>query len=245
MPELAFTIALREPVLLPEIPLDVMQGLFYRLLSEDPELSRRIHGDGGSKFYSFTGLEGESRPSGEKRLWSGNVRWRFRSPDPRLTEVLYRRVAGDPAVRIGSADGEVTGAELSDRRIFTSCAEVTAATPLLAYHTAERRTFHSPGEREFGETVQNGLIRRYRLYTGSEPKGEVRFLPLDAEEERDRRVMTFKGSYLRGYMGKYLLAGPPEVLEFAYDAGLGSKTSAGFGAVGACVPLPVRRSSME
>lgn len=236
MPELSIFLRPQEPMLLPADHHDLLQGLFYSLLSAEPALSEQVHG-GGMKCYSFTDLTGESRPMGERLLYPGTVRWTFRAADERLTEVLNRAIRQSPAVRIGQTDCAVTEVSLTERQFFTNRLKVTMATPLLAYHTAERRTFHSPEEEEFYAVIRNGLIRRYRTFTGSEPPGEVRFLPLDAEEKRDRRAAQFKGSYLRGYYGTYLLTAPPEVLTFAYCAGLGSKTSAGFGAVGTAEPM--------
>ncbi|MBX6764787.1 MAG: CRISPR-associated endoribonuclease Cas6, partial [Rubrobacteraceae bacterium] len=45
----------------------------------------------------------------------------------------------------------------------------------------------------------------------------------------DQKVLRFKGTVVKGWMGLYELRMPRPYLQLAYDTGLGSKNSAGFG----------------
>jgi len=47
--------------------------------------------------------------------------------------------------------------------------------------------------------------------------------------EQDLKVIRYKGTIIKGWMGKYRLTGKPELLTVALDAGLGAKNSQGFG----------------
>jgi CRISPR-associated endoribonuclease Cas6 len=54
------------------------------------------------------------------------------------------------------------------------------------------------------------------------------FTPVEVQE-RDFKVVRYKGTIIKGWMGKYRLTGEPRFLEIALSAGLGSKNSQGFG----------------
>jgi len=45
----------------------------------------------------------------------------------------------------------------------------------------------------------------------------------------DEKVVLFKDTVIKGWMGIYKLKSHPKILKLAYDTGLGSKNSQGFG----------------
>jgi CRISPR-associated endoribonuclease Cas6 len=48
---------------------------------------------------------------------------------------------------------------------------------------------------------------------------------------RAKRLERYKGTWIEGWTGRFLLEGPPELLRLALEAGLGAKNSQGFGYV--------------
>ncbi|WP_448575536.1 CRISPR-associated endoribonuclease Cas6, partial [Thermomicrobium sp.] len=48
---------------------------------------------------------------------------------------------------------------------------------------------------------------------------------------RAKRLERYKGTWIEGWTGRFLIEGPPEYLRLALEAGLGAKNSQGFGYV--------------
>lgn len=44
-------------------------------------------------------------------------------------------------------------------------------------------------------------------------------------------IIKYKGTVIKGYSGDFILKGNPELIKLAYDTGLGSKNSQGFGCI--------------
>jgi CRISPR-associated endoribonuclease Cas6 len=65
-------------------------------------------------------------------------------------------------------------------------------------------------------------------------EGAVKDLHLNIEPYRfspkyNERIVYFKHTVIKGYTGIYRLTGSPELIKVTYDAGLGAKSSEGFG----------------
>jgi CRISPR-associated endoribonuclease Cas6 len=73
------------------------------------------------------------------------------------------------------------------------------------------------------------LEKKHLLVKGISSNSPVFSITPLAVRDRDCKMLKFKGTWVRGWMGKYLLEGDPGLLKVAYDAGLGSKNSQGFG----------------
>jgi CRISPR-associated endoribonuclease Cas6 len=56
---------------------------------------------------------------------------------------------------------------------------------------------------------------------------------------RAKRLERYKGTWIEGWVGRFLLEGPSELLRLALEAGLGAKNSQGFGYV---VEVDLRRT---
>lgn len=52
-----------------------------------------------------------------------------------------------------------------------------------------------------------------------------------AVHPKAKRLERYKGTWIEGWVGRFLLEGPPELLRLALEAGLGAKNSQGFGYV--------------
>ncbi|MDW8006824.1 MAG: CRISPR-associated endoribonuclease Cas6, partial [Thermomicrobium sp.] len=48
---------------------------------------------------------------------------------------------------------------------------------------------------------------------------------------KSKRLERYKGTWIEGWVGRFVLEGPPDYLRLALEAGLGAKNSQGFGFV--------------
>jgi len=212
------------------------------------------------KLFVFSQLHGgvQYRP-GEGVAVSGPVWFRFASPDRTLALGLAAGLLQFGRVRIATLDFAVREIatlavpEVGERLV------VRALSPITVYRTVEvegkRRTqYYNPLNEEFAALVAANLERKARVVgltngTGGEPErgdarvaeGEasapggspravVRVRPLRVSP-RAKRLERYKGTWIEGWVGDYLLEGPPDLLRLALEAGLGAKNSQGFGYV--------------
>ena len=110
---------------------------------------------------------------------------------------------------------------------------ITCYTQMLRLDGRKYTTYFSPREKEFGESINTNLQRKYRaLYPGRQvPNGTVNIKPLRTPQEQ---VATFKANStfpLKGWSGIFEMSGPKELLQVGIDCGLGAKNSSGFGCV--------------
>ncbi|MCX2727182.1 CRISPR-associated endoribonuclease Cas6 [Thermomicrobium sp. 4228-Ro] len=209
------------------------------------------------KLFVFSQLHGGVRyRPGEGVEVTGPVWFRFASPDRTLALGLAAGLLQFGRVRIASLDFAVREiATLAVPEVGTEVV-VQALSPITVYRTLEvegkRRTqYYNPLNEEFGELVAANLERKARALglvpeveataasAGSEAGPDagmtqrgplLRVRPLGVHP-RAKRLERYKGTWIEGWVGRYRLEGPPELLRLALEAGLGAKNSQGFGYV--------------
>lgn len=93
----------------------------------------------------------------------------------------------------------------------------------------------SPEDPDYEKGVLAGLLARYRVIEEKEFEGEAfcRLVPIN--EARASLITMKEGTpaqtKVRGYRYKFSLELPEELMQIAYESGLGEKTSSGFGMI--------------
>ncbi|MCG0275790.1 MAG: CRISPR-associated endoribonuclease Cas6 [Thermosediminibacteraceae bacterium] len=231
------------PVALPIQYNHIIQGMIYSNLTQ--EFAEFLHQEGflwgkrTFKLFTFSRLEGRFRMTE-----SGKIE--FEPPFSLIVssplERFLRELAG------GLLKNE--NLSLAGRRIVLENVTVQAAveecdfddrvkikmlSPVVAYKTivegGKKKTLYlTPLQKEFGELLKNNLLKKYAVLTGKDP-GELEFeiKPAFPLSEKHCKIIKYKDVIIKGWMGVYTLRGDPALLKIAYDAGLGSKNSQGFG----------------
>ncbi|BAL80386.1 CRISPR-associated endoribonuclease Cas6 [Caldisericum exile] len=156
---------------------------------------------------------------------------------------------------LGSNAFRKTGIVLNDFNLFLSAVEVIkpprltddilirTLSPITAYSTFNnngKRTTHyyRPTESEFKRLIEENAQNKYILIKKAQglpiEKDIVNDLHLDIEPykfsiEKNKKVVYFKNTIVECFSGIYRLKGSPELIYTTYDAGLGAKSSEGFG----------------
>jgi CRISPR-associated endoribonuclease Cas6 len=98
--------------------------------------------------------------------------------------------------------------------------------------------YYYPTENEFKCLIEENARKKYiaikQAQGVSVDEDVVKDLHLDIEpyrfsQKRNERIVYFKHTVIKGYTGVYRLTGSPELIKVTYDAGLGAKSSEGFG----------------
>jgi len=77
----------------------------------------------------------------------------------------------------------------------------------------------------FNQILSEFSKDKYRYFTGKESVGNLFLEPINGKFDSVRHY----GGLVFGYRGRFKLYGPPELLQFVYDYGLGHRTGQGFG----------------
>jgi CRISPR-associated endoribonuclease Cas6 len=105
-------------------------------------------------------------------------------------------------------------------------------SPITVYSTINKKTyFYSPNENKFYELIKQNLLKKYKAYYKDYNVDNFDFdiELLKFDNKRDKKVIVYKNNCIISYEGMYKISGDKEILKFAWNTGLGSKNSQGFG----------------
>ena len=217
---------------LPLAHADILQGIFYSLLSPASDLASEIHDkplENGKqfKFFCFSDFNGKCFIQNGKIFYKDSFVWEIRAVDERALDVIQ---ANAETIDVKGVCCHLIDMEREERKCCIDSVDITMLTPLCVYTTRANgnRRFYLPENEEFYRSVEKNLICKYEIFYGRKPTGAV-CLEQIAVTPEDKCVTKYKGWYVTGYRGKYRLSAPPDVIDFAYHTGLGVKNSAGFG----------------
>jgi CRISPR-associated endoribonuclease Cas6 len=221
----------------------LVQGLLYRVM-ENPALKSYLHEQGfayeNRRFKLFT----------FSRLMSGVVRYDRNTGNLLLKPPLYLVICSPVSfilqeigtgllrrgwLRLGPARLEVREMYIAALRVAQSTVRVRMLSPLVVYSTlltASGRKFtyyYSPFEPRFSELVRENLAKKHALIHGRPALADGFAIRPVGVTEKDHKITRYKDTIIKGWMGEYELAGDPDLLQVALDAGLGSKNSQGHG----------------
>lgn len=214
----------------------ILQSIIYHNLREDYGYSDFLHEKGYAseerqyRMFVFGLLQGRYEIVQKNIVFRNEVSFRVRSADNRMLRLLKENLErrGISYLQQHYEDLEL---ELTDDDIREEKVRVRMASPLCVYSTdpeTKKTYFYHPQEPEFAEQVNANFRRKYKAYTGLEPKSDIQIHPLRLRD-KDKYVTKYKGFYISGWLGEYELSGEAKYLDFLYQTGLGSKNAQGFG----------------
>ncbi len=213
-----------------------IQSMIYRALETDKKFSQFLH-DGGFtnddksfKLFTFSPLKGNYSVRDKKIIFSDYISFEIRSFEPAIIQLLIHAFAHGNKVNIGRNTLTVEKCILKNKTIYMPQVKIKMIAPATAYVTRDftNRIYFSPDDDEFNQLIINNAKRKW-LSAG---KNEHDF-KLDIEKAEEiplkKEVTDFKKHYIIAWYAGFVLKGNPEVINFLYNTGLGSKNSQGFG----------------
>lgn len=218
-----------------------VQAMIYRQIRQ-PALRDFLHQHGfalgGRRFKLFT----FSRLLGRPRLHRAFQQLIFRppihlvicSPVPVVLQEIANGLLREGRVRVAEASLEVREVKVRDNVVRNREVVVRMLSPLVTYSTVpvgggSYTYYYSPFEPRFRELVLANLAKKYLLVFGR-PADETGFeITPKRVGPADLKIVNYKDTVIKGWMGTYRLTGDPQLLEMALSAGLGAKNSQGFG----------------
>lgn len=211
-----------------------LMSAIYRLIGENDHLSEFIHNggyrSGGAMFklFCFSPLCGHHRVSGKQLVFEGNISFEVRSPSQEFIDTLRFTLFERSSIRLFDRKLEVKMIEYFDRGIDTNTMRIRTAAPIVLKQTMENRStvYYSPKDSEFDELINLNLYRKFTAAFGIEPPSTVDLTLTGCPKKVVTRI---KDTWVTAYHAGFEMQAHPEVAQFLYDTGLGSRNSQGFG----------------
>lgn len=231
----------KEEITLPINYNHMVQAMIYNQL--DKEVSEFLHEEGFRKekriykLFTFSRLKGSynlDRKNGQIKF-NGPIKLIISSPYSDFSSSVGNSILSNRTIRLGSNELEVK--ELAVEREIVNNDEIKIETmsPITAYSTLFRKDgkkftyYFNPQEKEFSEIISNNLKNKYKAFYMKEPPEEI--VEVESIDKSKMSIINYKGFIIKGYMGKFYMRGPRELLQMGVEAGIGGKNSQGLGCI--------------
>ncbi len=211
-------------------------SMFYQLLIDHNNEYKALHDSSGFKFFTFSRLEIPRRKPLRTGLMilSNDVYLWFSSVNRGVAKSFAECILANSRLEICNLTFRVVGISvpqeinLEDNRVTFSTMSPIILRTVNTVNGSAKTWDLSPDDERFGMYLSRNLRRKYSQYYGKDITEDVKVV--DISRVHSKRI-TLDGIYHRAHLMNITLEGPPELLEFAYDCGLGEKNSMGFGMV--------------
>lgn len=218
-----------------------VQGMIYHQIREYlPELHERGYVIGSRVFrlFVFSRIEGTVVKVGNGKIsFKSPVRIKIGSPKEAFLEYLANSLLRSHEVNIGGSSLEVDSVTIMKNPDFSSgCIKVRALSPITVYSTLmtavgrKKTYYYHPEEKEFSEQIRNNILKKGALLGVSADDAFFSIEPYRVKNT-DLKTVYYNNFVIKGWLGQYILRGIPELLDIAYDTGIGAKNSQGFGMI--------------
>ncbi len=222
---------------LPFAHFKILQGLAYNMMSYDSALSAEVHDrrfadKKAFKFFCFTDLIGRYYLGKDELIYKKSFEWELRSADDRIIEAVEQKIRRDPVLTIYNEPCEVLSYKTGEKHFYTNAVDFKMNTPIAVYHTEPSGfvRYYNPFEKDFFERVSKNIKNKFEMFF-DKPLSDSVAVECIAPSDGDKCVTHYEESIITAWYGKYRVTAPPEVLDFIWHTGLGSKNSIGFGTV--------------
>ncbi|WP_416175482.1 CRISPR-associated endoribonuclease Cas6 [Clostridium sp.] len=221
---------------------NIMQAVILNWLG-DENYQKFIH-DVGFKFknrkyklFTFSKIFGKFKINRENKTidFFDNVNFTISSLEDKFLNYLAANVIGKDNFKFGNNIVNIKSIQSIYNKISNK-EKVYTRSPIVVYSTfknylGNKTYYYSPLEREFSELIRKNLIHKYEAYYGQSPKDDEFSIQAINQSKLKQRVVLYKGYIIKGWDGEFLIQGSKELMNIAYNAGIGSKNSQGFGCI--------------
>ena len=228
------------PLILPKSHNHLLQGFIYSLL--DPLLRKRLHKEGYPyekrrfKLFTFSRLLGKVKMFKEYFQFNPPLKLIISSPKDEILQSLAEGLLKSPEVILGKNTVYIDSINVAARSSFNHEVTIKMLSPVTIRSTlygadgSKKSYYYSPFEKEFCRLIKENLRKKYKIVFNKNLGHDFEFsikpqkVPPSCE-----KIIIYKGTVIKAWMGIYEIKGNPEVIALSYDTGLGAKNSQGFG----------------
>lgn len=206
--------------------------LYHRLAEGNVELANEIHSHQNFKFYTFSNLVLQGKREDVRGLAFREADFILTSPDPLFIKSFAEGLLSKPEFHLGSINLYINEIRIlpqmsiRDECLFKTISPVYIKTKRRVDDKLQEWDLY-PKDGKFYENVHKNLLERYEEFFKTKLDDDF-FEITDISDFKGKRI-KIAGSYRRCSLMIFKINGSPELLKFAYDAGLGEKNAMGFG----------------
>lgn len=237
---------LDRPLRLPQQYNHILQAVILNWLS-DENYQKFIHDTGYKagkriyKLYTFSRLQGKFDINKEDKTitYYDEARLEVASQDDKFLSYLVNGIIMKESVRLGSSIVQIKDVKC-EKNILETGVKVYTKSPVVVYSTFQNEDkkktyYYSPFEDEFNELIRKNLIKKYEAAFGQLPEDANFRVRAIKNSKLKEKVLIYKDTVVKGWIGEFVLEGSKELINIAYNSGLGSKNSQGFGCIERCI----------
>ena len=90
--------------------------------------------------------------------------------------------------------------------------------------------YYNPKEKEFSELINDNIKKKWKILNKKECNLSLKISPVNTGHLKERTIIV-KNNVIKGWKGRFILEGDKELIRLAFDTGLGSRNSLGFGMI--------------
>ena len=211
--------------------------LYFKLAGADVKLANETHSHQGFKFYTFSNLILMNKRHDKSGLCFERAFFILSSPDDRFIKSFTEGLLQQPEFYLDGPRGRagfvierieiLKEPNFGDECWFKTLSPVYVKT-IRKENGGMREIDLYPTEPKFYENLHRNLVERFSGFYGKAPADH--FDVVETSDIKPKRIKIAK-SYRRCSLMSLRLQASPELLKFAYEAGLGEKNAMGFGCV--------------
>lgn len=214
----------------------ILSSIIYNKIA-DLNLANELHSSNSFKFFNFSQLNIQNRRMEKDGIISkdGRISFYLSSPNDLLIKNLVSGFVDDLEIKFKNDKLIVEKIEALRTPDFSERSEFKTLSPIIIRDINEenRRIDLAPSDKFF-KGVENNLIKKYCIFNDIESTDKKIKVYSEMANVKRKRITIPKGpntTYHRAYMMDLILEGDVDLIEFAYDVGLGEKNSMGFGMI--------------
>ena len=219
----------------------IVQAMIYNQLDE--KVSKFLHEEGFKKekrtyrLFTFSRLKGDYSLDGRNGQikFNGPIKLVISSPYSDFSNSIGNGLLSNRTIRLGNNELEVKQLAVEKEIVDNNEIKIETMSPITVYSTLLRGDgkkftyYFNPKEKEFSEIISNNLKNKYKaFYMMEPPEGDVK---IESVGTSKMSIINYKNFVIKGYMGRFYIKGPKELLQMGVGAGLGSKNSQGLGCI--------------
>lgn len=230
MKSIILTLKPNNRIVLPFAHFDMLQGLFYKIISYNNELSTSIHNSRNIKLLCFSDLRGKYFIEDSNIVYKELTQWEIRCVDDSIVDAIAEIIFSKSNYELNCCPFEIVKIKINSTA-FGNHIFFRAKTPIVTNKTFDGfRHYYSPYDNEFYESILNNLEKKYKAVFNEEYNGRLE-INCTNENSIKKCVTKFKGNYITAWYGEFEINAEPDMINIAYYSGIGSNNSIGFGFV--------------
>lgn len=217
----------------------ILSSIIYNKIA-DLDLANELHDSTSFKFFNFSQLNIPQRKIVKDGIIAKNGKLNFylSSPNDLLIRSLVDGFVDDLEIKFKNEKLVVEKIEALKTPEFSEKSEFKTLSPINIRDSQEidgkiKRVDLAPSDKFF-RGIETNLIKKYCIFNNFESTDKKIKVYSEMANVKRKRITIPKGpntTYHRAYMMDLILEGDIDLIEFAYDVGLGEKNSMGFGMI--------------